>query len=468
VRVGMHYVSGFRLAAQLLRFVQLDDQRLPLRMRLGSILGTRRRLLLLGGAALSLVAIISVTSFVLFRNAPSDEASSCSSCGTSKTPLPEGEFILDEQRQRVLAESRRIVYQGLSVGESANPVIPSSEEASTWTLLYCYTLPEKGFQPERSFSILLLADWQEKFPGLRFHVILSGQIDSSMQGQIDEMLSSRISTSLDSDGSLRSQLRLEGTPPGFGFLLDPSGVVVARIPPLRIENAAYIEELLEAVAKRNAASSPPLARFPAIHPDQVETPLEGVYSAATFVQGNQLQPNDLPTLVYAFAPECEPCILATEVTLQLAAEFEGQINVLGLAYALSSDTVQYTHEYANRYRSVLRQERIDWVQSLPRNADEMAAYTEGIPELITGHVGEMSIGFPVAIDWDRMYSGTVGMGIAPLPCWAFVGRDGNLREVVPGRYEIVNRDGEFIESTLPAIEALREMVEEMLLRGGME
>jgi len=434
-------------------------------MRLASLLGSRRRLLLFVGVALVLAATIAVASVLLTSDVPSDSSPGCLSCGGgTRTPLPEGEFVLDEQRQKALAESRQIVYQGLLVGEAPNGLAPFSQEATgEWALLYSYALPTEDFQPESNFTLRLLADWQESITELRLYLVLTGLIESSIQDRINAVLGNRISTIADPDGTLRQQLRLEDSPPGFGFLLNPDGVVAVRIPPLRLENASYIRQLLEDAVSRTNPAQPSLTRFPAIHPAQVESPLQEICAEATFTHGNPARLAGLPTLVYAFAPDCEPCNLATEVTLQLASEYTGQINVLGFAFALSSESMRSSQEHAEQYRSALQAERMAWARTLPQSDSAMVAYVDAIPGVIGAYVGDAPIGWSAAIDWDRQLSGAMGMGIAPLPCWAFVSRDGTLLDVVPGRLEIVNLEGEFVESTLPSIAALREMIEHLLL-----
>ena len=400
--------------------------------------------------------LLTVVAAVWFTAAADDGCTACQA--EDRSPFAEGETA-QELHAAALAHRIADCRQGLLVGEHIPFELPWSDLAPEERVLTCvYDVRDPLFNPNRSFMLRLLRDWDREIVGLRIHVILTGRAIPETLERVRAVVAPDMGLTLDVDEAIYNACQFDGTQPKVGFLLDAEGVVVDRIPFPRELNASVLRARLEAATEMGIPSEP--TPFAAVHPDQVvASPWDLI--APEEIHGHvERGQKGLPTLVYTFGPVCGPCELATLATCALAAEYAGRLHVLGLVGELSADALISWGEYAIDYPGR------ELPDEVPRTDAERDAYVDRITQRAADHVAGLPHPFPFAMDLDDQYSSVLGLWNSTTPGWALFDADGRLVEVLPGASESVNVDGVLVEQTNPTIGELRERIDRVLTDDG--
>ncbi len=407
---------------------------------------TRRAVLLLAGAAL-LMGCLGLAARIYLGSQDHVAPLGCKDCGPPKRALSE-ESTVEEMRESVLEEGRRVALQGLLIGD----VVPLTELGIPATVERAYVvLIKTATQPlveTWSFPVTLLQDWSLDFPNIFVVLILGSEEEEPARNHVQAEFGSRGHVLLDSDGSIFAKFRVEEESPSIGFLIDRMGRVVSRTPPLRLTTASAIRELLDEW-DQGRQPSPSTAVFGAIHPESEGISLHHVLEQTSH-ETTQLF-TDTPTLVYCFASDCAPCEYTSNVALDLASAYADRLNLVGLASVLSPGCVADAMQYGKRYTNSLTQHQQAWINSLA--VDEQAT-----SELVA-KAKSLESTFPVLIDWDGRITGSLGLAMASLPCWALYDSVGKFVDLLPGGSETTNLNGTLHEGALPPLDYLQRYVD---------
>ena len=369
----------------------------------------------------------------------------CSSCGPVLTQVTE-ETSTDDWRAQQIEAGRLRIQQGLLVGEACLPAAGMDWQSARATLVY-YLVPSipEEYAPEDSFTANVLRNWLARLQDLRVFLILPNEASEEQREATQKYVGSSAVVALDDDGeSLWNALSLEGQAPSIGYLVDDNGIVRLRLPPIRPEMCTAILDLTSAFVSSGQLSAE-LVRFPDPHPSQLTA---APWDLVPALEGTE----HLPVLVYLFTPGCVGCTLTTEVAIELQHEFGEQIRVIGLAYALSYDSVRSAIEYGQAYSAALDSNRLDWVSEL--SEVDASSYEEDTRLALDQYARDNGIEFPVLVDWDRMTAGALGLGCAQMPSWALFDSDGTLVSTIPGGRETVYVGGEPVVSAFPPFDYL--------------
>ena len=317
--------------------------------------------------------------------------------------------------------------------------------------------------PTQTYFLRVLREWSQAVPSLPIALVLSGPASRGQRGMVEDFLKSRVTVWWDPDSSLRDACLLEPAPGGGGFLLSQTGKVLLRAQPIRVEGAHSILAHLEQFAQNGAipSSSHP---FSMLHPDSVTaSPAELITDHPVYGQFHPAPSRqDKPFLVYAFAPDCSPCTLASEVTADLADEFRDTVSVIVLARFLSPKGIESAKDHGARYGEYLPAERVEWIRTLPSTPQEVANYVQDCVAFAEEYAGSTDSALHMLVDWDSALAGALGMGMAGFPSWALLHADGRLVEVLAGKTETVYDNGEPVMATIPSIDDLRQRIGHLL------
>jgi len=374
---------------------------------------------------------------------------SCSKCGRALTQVAE-ESSTDEWRAQQIEAGRLRIQQGLLVGEACLPAKAVDWQSSRATLVY-YLAPSvtEEYAPEASFTANVLRNWLSRLQDLRVILILPSSASEAQREATQHYIGSGATVLLDDAGdSIRNALRLEAQAPSIGYLVSDDGIVHLRLPPVRPEMCTSIFGLTSTFVASGGLPAEPI-HFPVPHPDQLAVAPWDLIPVLRSTEQSTV-------LVYFFAPGCVGCALTTEVAMELQREFEDHIKVVGLAYALSYDSVCSAIEYGQAYSAALDTNRLDWISGLSRA--EATSYEEDTRLALDQYAQDNGIEFPVLVDWDRAIAGALGLGCAQMPSWALFDPEGALVGVIPGGRETVYVDGEPVVSAFPPFDYLARVI----------
>lgn len=397
-----------------------------------------------------LVAVIGGVGFWLAvrRN----RGPACPTCGPGAIVSTGTEKLTLEQALRVDYQQELVyVSQGLAEGDVAPPST-GVQFADCPSIVYHFKLPEEAAPAGAYFFPRVLRDWAETFVGLQIVLVVTGPTAEGFARDLREIVGEKVTVVPDPFGKIRATYELMGFPRGMLFLLDREGHIAGRAPGIRVENWYYLTQIVEMHAREEQAQTENIP-FAIRHPKFVigkPVPLAGL----TDITGHPAPPGTFlgqVTMVYFFAPGCEPCAVATEVTKQLHKEFGDRVQFIGLAHLLSPDTIYWAHICATRYG-----EKESWAWSLPEGEKGAQQYVEDSLFELKKYIAGFD--FPVFVDWDDRAKGAWGMGLCGLPSWAILDFNGRLVEIIPAGAASYNLNGQTVRSTFPPVDWLREML----------
>ncbi|MCR4392578.1 MAG: TlpA family protein disulfide reductase [Candidatus Acetothermia bacterium] len=370
------------------------------------------------------------------------------STGTEKLTLEQA-LRVDYQRKLVF------VSQGLAEGDVAPP-IAGVEFADGPSIVYHFKPPEEPAPAGVHLFPRVLRDWAETFVGLQIVLVVTGPTAEDFARDLRAIVGEKVTVVPDPFGKIRTTYELLDSPRGMLFLLNREGHIAGRAPGIRVENWHYLSQIVEVHARGEPSQTENMA-FAVRHPKFVvgkPVPLAGL----TDISGNPAPSGTFRgqvTMVYFFAPGCEPCAVATEVTKQLHKEFGHRVQFIGLAHLLSPDTIHWAHICATRY-----EEKESWAWSLPEGEEGARQYVEDTLTELKDYIAGFD--FPVFVDWDDRAMGAWGMGLCGFPSWAILDSEGRLVEMIPGGAASYNLNGQTVKSTFPPVDWLQEMLNSAL------
>jgi thiol-disulfide isomerase/thioredoxin len=401
------------------------------------------------GAAL-VIACVALGTWILSDQVDDGASIGCSDCSSSRRQSAE-ELTVEQARERTLADGRRLALQGLRVGDDiylAELNIPPTAEGAYVVFLKAAPRTPGEVCP---FPSPLLLDWCQEIPNLFVVVVLGSEETESTRNRLQVQFGLNGQILLDPEGEVLAAFRIEEESSGIGFLIDRAGHVISRLPPLRLATASVIRSHLNTWSE---GTPPPAstAAFGAIHPTSPEQSLLEVLAQTSLEELPTFE--DVPTLVYRYAPDCTACDYTSEAALELASTYAGQLNLVGLAFVLSPETTMEVVRYGELYANALSENQQRWINNLVINeptADELVVKAR-----------QLESAFPVLIDWDQRITGALGLSMAPLPCWVLYDSGGAFVDLVPGGTETVYRDGIPHQGALPPFDYLQQYLDAFL------
>jgi thiol-disulfide isomerase/thioredoxin len=406
--------------------------------------------LALAGAAL-LIGCVALSVWILLDDRQdSTESFACQGCGPP-TRQPAEELTVEEMRERTLADGRRLALQGVRVGDTVHLTelnIPHTAEGAYVVFLKAATQNPGEVWP---FPGPLLLDWCQEIPNLFVVVVLGSEETESTRDRLQFQFGVHGQILLDPEGEVLAAFRIEEESSGIGFLIERTGHVISRLPPLRLATASAVRSHLNTWSE---GTPPPAstAVFGAIHPTSPDQSLQEVLARTSLEKSPTFE--DVPTLVYRYAPDCTACEYTSEAALELASTYAGQLNLVGLAFVLSPETTAEVIRYGEWYANALSENQQRWIDNLVINeptADELVVKAR-----------HLESAFPVMIDWDQRITGALGLSMAPLPCWVLYDASGAFVDLIPGGTETVYRDGIPHQGPLPPLDYLQQYLDAFL------
>jgi len=409
-----------------------------------------KRAIVITLVSISFIVLVGVGVFTFVMR--SSRSPGCPTCGEKAVTTTGSEELTLEQALRTdYAEKLASARQGLAEGEVA-PTITGVQFAEGPTIVYDWRPDEKPSPASDYLFASVLRDWAKMFEGLQIVLVISGPTAEAFANVMDSIVEDQVTVILDPFGKIRANYELLNFPRGMLFLVDQDGSIVGRARGIQEENWYYLSQVVEAHARGESPKTENMP-FAVRHP---KSTLGNTVQIAglTDISGNPA-PVDMfrgqVTMVYFFAPYCQPCAVATEVTKQLHEEFGDRVQFIGLAHVLSRDTVYWAHICATRYDA-----KESWAWTIPEGNDGAQRYVEERVVALKDYI--VGIEFPVLIDWDDRVMGAWGMGLCGFPSWAILDHDGRLVQMVPGGAMWYNRNGQRVETTSPPVDWLREML----------
>ncbi|MBU0595466.1 hypothetical protein KJ567_02115 [Candidatus Bipolaricaulota bacterium] len=358
-------------------------------------------------------------------------------------------------RRTLAVEGAAGIYQGLRTGDQIG--LWSADDACGFSHVAVYYLDVAGqvFDLNESFRSNVLRTWSSEIEGLQTLLILGAEGHIEIIGRDGWARGENATFRLLEDPGhvLRDQLGLVPQVASIGYLVNAEGEILQRLPPLRLETAGAVFALVAATVEGRELA-PTEKRFNVMHPDEAD-------ARATLTAIETALEGDVPRLVYIFSPECEPCGLSSRIAADLAASQEGQVQVVGLAVALSAQSIVDVLRCGEEFGHLLASSSRAWLASLPVNEEDLGVYERAVQERLSEYMHELPNSFPCAVDWDRKLAGGLGLGMAQFPTWALFDAGGELLGVFPGCRETVNVDGDMVEAAYPSFQDLLDWIDEL-------
>ncbi|MBU1050204.1 hypothetical protein KKG90_09305 [Candidatus Bipolaricaulota bacterium] len=410
-------------------------------------------------AGIYIIKYLPQTKPTLLEQIQGSDSIGCSDCGTQEVGVLGRERIGPEEfREMKLGEMRNAAMQGVLVGESLVASFPELnwQTQPLWYVLFIEAT-DALHSPATVFTFCVLRDWMQELDN-QFHLllILSDEASGEMVVELRAFFQDSATVLLDADDYLRIQLQIEPGAPRLAYLVDASGIVTSRLPPLRPETASTLRAHVELHVTADHAPGT-MDRFAATHISQIEGTVWEYASLPHLANHSfplQSVSRALPTLIYLFAVDCAPCEITGATAFSLAEAFDGQLNLVGLSFALSPIGIESARDYGRTYTHARTPQQLDWIERLPEAGADVSRFLDGIKTKSANYVNEAPILFPVFMDWDRRVSGAIGLGISPLPLWALYDKDGNFIEMFPAATQTTLDEGVYVETAFPPFDYL--------------